>query len=92
VLNLTRVYIARHQELVVPLVQKYAEEWRVTGHPVYRPMWWLSPDDPATFTIDDQFLIGDEVTSVMEISVGAQLNIICSHLRQTVFTSQHVHN
>jgi len=33
------------------------------GNPIYRPMWWLSPSDPLTFTIDDQFLIGDEVTS-----------------------------
>ncbi|KAM9855015.1 SITS-binding protein [Aulostomus maculatus] len=61
VLNLTRLYIARHQSDVVPLIEKYAEEWQVTGSPVYRPMWWLSPDDPMTFTIDDQFLIGDEV-------------------------------
>lgn len=62
VLNLTRAYIARHQEFVVPLIEKYAEEWQATGYPIYRPLWWLSPSDPMTFTIDDQFLIGDEVT------------------------------
>lgn len=62
VLNLTQIYIAKHQRDVVPLLEKYAEEWRITGNPIYRPMWWLSPSDPMTFTIDDQFLIGDEVT------------------------------
>lgn len=62
VLNLTRAYIAKHQRDVVPIIEKYAEEWRLTGNPIYRPMWWLSPSDPMTFTIDDQFLIGDEVT------------------------------
>lgn len=62
VLNLTRTYIAKHQRDVVPLIEKYAEEWQMTGNPIYRPMWWLSPSDPMTFTIDDQFLIGDEVT------------------------------
>lgn len=62
VLNLTRTYITRHQTVVVSLIEKYAEEWRLTGNPIYRPMWWLSPSDPMTFTIDDQFLIGDEVT------------------------------
>lgn len=64
VLNLTRAYIALHQDLVVPLIEKYSEEWRATGHPIYRPMWWLSPEDPTTYTIDDQFLIGDEVVSL----------------------------
>lgn len=62
VLNLTRAFVAKHQRDVVPLIEKYAEEWRLTGKPIYRPMWWLSPSDPVTFTIDDQFLIGDEVT------------------------------
>ncbi|XP_017573015.1 SITS-binding protein [Pygocentrus nattereri] len=61
VLNFTRVYIAKHQEFVVPLIEKYAEEWQVSGNPVYRPLWWVSPEDPATFTIDDEFLIGDQV-------------------------------
>ncbi|KAK2918056.1 hypothetical protein Q8A73_004802 [Channa argus] len=60
VLNLTRTYIAKHQGIVVPLIERYAEEWRMTGNPIYRPMWWLSPSDPMTFAIDDQFLIGDE--------------------------------
>ncbi|KAJ3596091.1 hypothetical protein NHX12_002500 [Muraenolepis orangiensis] len=71
VLNLTRVYIAQHQDMVVPLIEKYSEEWRTTGHPIYRPMWWLSPDDPATFAIDDQFLIGDEVLVVPVVERGA---------------------
>lgn len=62
-LNLTRTYIALHRALVVPLIEKCSEEWLTTRHPIYRPMWWLSPDDPATFTVDDQFLIGDEVAS-----------------------------
>lgn len=62
VVNLTRIYITKHQRDVVPLIEKYAKEWQETGSPIYRPMWWLNPEDPVTFTIDDQFLIGDEVT------------------------------
>lgn len=68
-LNLTRAYIAKHQSDVVPLIEKYAEEWRATRSPIYRPMWWLSPSDPVTFTIDDQFLIGDEVTPWRSVSI-----------------------
>ncbi|XP_030280466.1 SITS-binding protein isoform X1 [Sparus aurata] len=71
VLNLTRTYIAKHQRDVVPLIEKYAEEWQMTGNPIYRPMWWLSPSDPMTFTIDDQFLIGDEVLVAPVVEKGA---------------------
>nr|XP_057932417.1 SITS-binding protein [Doryrhamphus excisus] len=71
VLNLTRIYITKHQRDVVPLIEKYAEEWQATGSPIYRPMWWLSPDDPITFTIDDQFLIGDEVLVAPVVEKGA---------------------
>lgn len=62
VLNLTRIYITKRHEFVVPLIEKYAQEWQVTGNPIYRPLWWISPNDPATFTIDDEYLIGDEVS------------------------------
>lgn len=61
--NLTRFYVSKHQDFVVPLIMKYAEVWHSDGDPIYRPLWWLSPDDPVTFTVDDQFLIGDEVYS-----------------------------
>uniref|UniRef100_A0A4W5NZY6 Si:ch211-236l14.4 n=1 Tax=Hucho hucho TaxID=62062 RepID=A0A4W5NZY6_9TELE len=70
VLNLTRALIAWHQDFVVPLVTRYAEDWMTSGSPIYRPLWWLSPDDPVTFTIDDQFLIGDEVLVAPVIERG----------------------
>ncbi|NXY21586.1 SP15 protein, partial [Atrichornis clamosus] len=61
VLNLTRQCIQRHRDFVVPLLLKYSEEWQSLGYPIFRPAWWLSPTDPAAFTIEDEFLIGDEV-------------------------------
>ncbi|NWY53214.1 SP15 protein, partial [Chionis minor] len=61
VLNLTRQCIERHRDFVVPLIVKYSEEWLRLGHPIFRPAWWLSPTDPTAFTIEDEFLIGDEV-------------------------------
>ncbi|KAG7468379.1 hypothetical protein MATL_G00142290 [Megalops atlanticus] len=71
VLNLTRFYISKHQDFVVPLIQRYAEEWRATRSPIYRPLWWLSPDDLNTFAIDDEFLIGDEVLIAPVTEKGA---------------------
>ncbi|NXX97797.1 SP15 protein, partial [Centropus bengalensis] len=61
VLNLTRRCIQRHRDFVVPLLMKYSEEWLRLGYPIFRPAWWLSPTDPAAFTVEDEFLIGDEV-------------------------------
>ncbi|KAK9952583.1 hypothetical protein ABG768_018412 [Culter alburnus] len=71
VLNLTRFYIAKHHDFVIPLILKYAEEWQDAGNPIYRPLWWLSPNDPITFTIDDEFLIGDEVLVAPVTEKGA---------------------
>ncbi|NXK44741.1 SP15 protein, partial [Chauna torquata] len=61
VLNLTRQCIQRHRDFVVPLIIKYSEEWLSSGYPIFRPAWWLSPTDPTAFTVEDEFLIGDEV-------------------------------
>ncbi|XP_063044163.1 SITS-binding protein-like [Engraulis encrasicolus] len=70
-LELTRSYLSLHTEFVVPLLEKYAQEWHVSRNPVYRPLWWLTPDDPHTLTIDDQFLIGDEVLVAPVVVRGA---------------------
>ncbi|CAJ0947856.1 unnamed protein product, partial [Ranitomeya imitator] len=60
VLNLTRRYVQKHQDLVSPLLLRYSEDWLNTGIPIFRPVWWLSPYDPVAFTVDNEFLIGDE--------------------------------
>ena len=45
----------------VPLFAELAENAKQTGHPIIRPMWWIAPADNRTYTIDSQFLIGDDV-------------------------------
>ena len=73
-MNLTRTYISKHQDFVVPLILKYAEEWKTSRNPIYRPVWWVSPDDPNTFTINDEFLIGDEVrVHCLSFTTGAKI-------------------
>ncbi|XP_048401745.1 SITS-binding protein isoform X2 [Stegostoma tigrinum] len=61
IVNVTQMCIQRHQSFVVPLIIKQAAELASLGHPVFRPLWWVSPGDPKTLTVDDEFLIGDEV-------------------------------
>ncbi|XP_077567103.1 SITS-binding protein [Stigmatopora nigra] len=72
VLTLTRTYVDKHRREVAPLLEKYGEEWRRTGDPVYRPVWWLSPLDPRAFAVDDQFLIGDRVLVAPVVEMGAR--------------------
>ncbi|KAI4878104.1 hypothetical protein NFI96_027896 [Prochilodus magdalenae] len=71
VLNLTKSYLTLHHDFVVPLILKYADEWRATRSPIYRPLWWISPEDSFTFTIDDEFLIGSEVLVAPVTDQGA---------------------
>ncbi|KAI1889860.1 hypothetical protein AGOR_G00167270 [Albula goreensis] len=70
-LNLTRLYIAKHQSFVIPLILRYAVEWKTNWSPIYRPLWWVSPNDINTFTIDDEFLIGDAVLVAPVTEKGA---------------------
>ena len=30
-----------------------------TGAPVIRPLWWISPSDPKTYSLSSQFMLGD---------------------------------
>jgi alpha-glucosidase (family GH31 glycosyl hydrolase) len=35
-----------------------AEEAVISGTPINRPLWWVDPQDPLTFDIDDGKFIG----------------------------------
>ena len=39
--------------------------------PMARPMWWLDPRDEATFTIHDQFALGDDFIVAPVVERGA---------------------
>lgn len=71
VLRLTRSYLSMHQDFVVPLLQTHLQQWSSDHSPLYRPLWWIAPDDPFTLSIDDQFLIGDEVLVAPVTEQGA---------------------
>ena len=45
----------------VPLFQELAEQTKVTGYPIIRPLWWIASNDTRTFEIDSQFLVGDNL-------------------------------
>ena len=37
------------------------KEGMESGLPVIRPMWWSNPNDHVTWTIDDQYYVGDDL-------------------------------
>jgi myogenesis-regulating glycosidase len=49
-----------------------AEEAAQKLTPIARPMWWLDPSDPATFTINDQFALGDDVVVAPVVEKGVR--------------------
>lgn len=43
---------------------RLAQNATVTGHPIIRPLWWLSDIDSTTVAKTEQFLIGDDLMVV----------------------------
>ncbi|CAG7830010.1 unnamed protein product, partial [Allacma fusca] len=51
-------------DLRISYATKFLEAARQTvedGSPMIRPIWWVDPDDPNTLTIDDQYMLGDDI-------------------------------
>lgn len=42
-----------------------------TGEPIIRPLWWLAPEDPVTYVIDSEFLVGEEILVAPILEKGA---------------------
>ena len=54
-------FVRLHAEYVTPRVLTAARESTISGAPIVRPLWWHDPEDPATFPIDSQFMIGKDL-------------------------------
>lgn len=61
------------------LIVQLAKEATQTGWPIIRPMFWLAPNDKTTYTIGDQFVLGDKVVSQNESAFRSihLLNFTC---------------
>lgn len=52
----------RLREGVVEEIVRLTRQAAASLEPVCRPLWWLDPTDPETFTLDDQFTVGCGLT------------------------------
>ncbi len=59
-LDLARGYFKVREQLQ-PYLVELAEEARTQGHPLWRPLAWTYPQDAATWSIGDQFLLGPDL-------------------------------
>jgi myogenesis-regulating glycosidase len=50
-------------------IEKLIENFN--GEPLIRPIWWLEPKNQEIFSIDDQFLIGDQILAAPILDEGA---------------------
>ena len=44
----------------------------MTGSPINRPLWWVAPLDPDALTIDDEFLVGNDLLVAPVVEEGAR--------------------
>ncbi|KAH3829708.1 myogenesis-regulating glycosidase-like [Dreissena polymorpha] len=56
---------------VYPLLTETIQDVEL-GYPIIRPMWWVEPTDYKTYTIDDQFLLGNKTLVAPVLCIGAR--------------------
>jgi alpha-glucosidase (family GH31 glycosyl hydrolase) len=50
-----------HSNIVYPVLMKEIYNTISYGSPLIRPLWWLNNSDQITLTIDDEFLVGNDI-------------------------------
>jgi len=63
---------------VLALREEYADDIHAAadqavldGAPINRPMWWVDPNDAETFTIDNQYMLGERILAAPVVVEGA---------------------
>jgi len=59
------------EELVNPLMRRYAREAMERSLPIIRPLWMFNPKDEKCLTINDQFLVGDSLLVAPVLQAGS---------------------
>ncbi|KAI4901683.1 hypothetical protein NFI96_029222 [Prochilodus magdalenae] len=72
VVQIAKRFTELHETLVAPRVLELASEVLDTGDPIIRPLWWIATDDEASYKIDSQFLIGDDLMVAPVLEPGKQ--------------------
>ncbi|CAG2115530.1 unnamed protein product [Medioppia subpectinata] len=60
VIDISKSMLKLHEQFT-PLIIELAKNSVKTGEPIMRPIWWIAPNDPKAFLIDDQFFVGTDL-------------------------------
>lgn len=58
---ITKAFIHLRDTFVAARLIELAQVASESMVPIVRPLWWHDPTDPNTYSIDDEFLLGDDV-------------------------------
>jgi len=58
--DIVKKYVDLHVEHS-PLIIDLARERSKTSAPIIRPLWYVAPDDVETYSISNQFMLGEEI-------------------------------
>ena len=60
-IDITHKMMKLRKDYVNQKIIDLALECTKTGDPIIRPLWWISPKDSTTYTIDSEFLVGNDI-------------------------------
>ena len=70
VISICRRYAGLHVQLS-DYIYSLAQEARDTGRPIIRPLFFRNPEDQKTYTISDQFMLGERFLVAPVLTKGA---------------------
>ena len=59
--SIAKSMLSIRKKFVAPRLPALLESASKTMDPIVRPMWWIDPNDNETYSLDDQFLLGEDV-------------------------------
>ncbi|MGH3813156.1 MAG: TIM-barrel domain-containing protein [Pseudonocardiaceae bacterium] len=63
---------ARLHQALVPYLHELAEQASQTGLPLIRPLWLAEPADPVAWTVEDAYLLGEDLLVAPVVTAGAR--------------------
>jgi alpha-glucosidase (family GH31 glycosyl hydrolase) len=63
---------ARLHQALMPYLHELAEQASRTGLPLIRPLWLAEPADPVAWTVEDSYLLGEDLLVAPVVTEGAR--------------------
>lgn len=68
--KIAKKFVELHTKYAPKIIELMRKQTTTSGEPLIRPMWWVEPEDSNTYTIDDQFMLGDDVLVAPVVEKG----------------------